>query len=112
MKMSSIEAIRHTLGSVDLSDIDDTPQTEAERKEYCGIISAAFPTLEKDIKSLLHAQLMYASNQANDWDQVLFARGTFNGISLLLERWKQAHAEHHARGRPEPEDPLNPLPEL
>lgn len=108
----SIEVIRHTLGSIGLSDVEEKDQTPEERKEYCGIISAAFPTIEKDIKALLHAQLMYASNQAEDWDRVIFARGTFNGISLLLEKWKQAHTEHHTRSRPEPHDPLNPLPEL
>lgn len=114
MEESSLRFIRHQLASIDLSDVEDTPesQTEAERKEYCGIISAAFPTLEKDIKALLHAQLMYASNQAEDWDRVVFARGTFNGISLLLEKWKQAHTEHHERGRTDKFSELNPLPEL
>lgn len=108
----SIEIIRHILGSIDLSDVEERDQTPEERKEYCGIISASFPTLEKDIKALLHAQLLYASNQAEDWDKVIFARGTFNGMSLLLEKWRQAHMEHHARGRPDSLDETNPLPEI
>lgn len=112
MEMSSIDVIRHSLGSIDLSDVEEKDLTAEERKEYCGTISAAFPTIEKDIKALLHAQLMYASNQAEDWDKVIFARGTFNGISLLLEKWKQAHTEHHQRSRPESFNQASPLPEL
>lgn len=83
------------LASIDLSDIPEPKdQTEAERKGYCAQIFAIFPVIEKDIKELLHAQLMFISNEAANLEQVSFGRGTFNGMDILLEKWKKAAAEH------------------
>jgi hypothetical protein len=94
-----LKLLRHLLGSIDLSDIDkeeyeEKQETEAERRNYCGAIYAVFPILEKDIKRMLYKQLLFANNNSENWDQVLFSRGTFNGMSLLLEQWKQASTEH------------------
>lgn len=89
---------RNLLASIDLSDIDpvdeETPLSEVEAKNYNAAIFAVFPRLEKDIKKLMHTQLLFASNQAENWEQVLVSRGTFNGLSLLLEKWKAANAAH------------------
>src|SRR3989304_1853024 len=89
----TLEVMRHILGSIDLKDVEEE-MTESDRKDYCAAISAVFPRLEKDIKRFLHAQLMYASNQAENWEQVIFGRGTFNGMALLLEYWKQINNKH------------------
>jgi len=66
----------------------------SEHKEYCSIIYSVFPRLEKDIKKFMREQLMYSSNQAENWEQVIFGRGTFNGMALLLEYWKQINNKH------------------
>lgn len=95
-----IVLMRHMLGSIDLSDVKEEEMTEGQRAEYCNTISAVYPVLEKDIKRLLYAQLMFASNQAETWDGVIFGRGTFNGMDILLEHWKKAYDEHIAKTRP------------
>lgn len=102
------------LGSIDLSDLEeDEDMGENERKEYCAAISAVFPRIEKDIKRFLHEQLMFVCNQAETWERVIFGRGTFNGMDLLLEHWKKAHMEHTAKTIPEePGDKTNPIGEI
>lgn len=96
-KDNSIILLRHELGSIDLHDIEAETMSEGERKEYCAAIFAVFPRLEKDIKKFLYAQLMFASNEADTWERVIFARGTFNGMDILLEHWKRAAMEHEGK---------------
>ena len=111
-KELSLEAMRHLLASIDLSDVEED-MNENERKEYIAAISAVFPRLEKDIKRFLHLQLMFVSNNAQDMNQISFGRGTFNGMDLLLNHWKKAHFEHTAKGAPEEEgDKYSPIVEL
>ena len=101
---------RHLLGSIDLIDVAKEAvvgkykeESEAERKEYCAAISGAWPKIEKDLKELMVAQLMYSSNEAEDFEKVVFGRGTFNGLSLIYEKLKQANAEHMERSKPKEE---------
>lgn len=110
----SLQLMRHFLSSIDLSDLEEDKDLSTEdRKGYCAAISAVWPRLEKDMKRFLHLQLMFGNNNAETWEQVLFSRGTFNGIDLLLEHWKKAHEEHIAKGRPEEKfDEHNPMGEL
>lgn len=112
--IDSLLLLHHALGSVDLSDVEEEKeQTEAERAEYIAAISAVYPRLEKDIKRFLYAQLMFVSNNAETWEQVLFGRGTFNGMDVLLNYWKQAHIENAQKSRPEvTESPNSPIGEL
>lgn len=88
--------LRHQLGSIDLSDIENKEMTEAERKEYCAAISGIFPRLEKDIKKVMYEQVLKTAD-APDWEKVNYGRGTMNGISLLYELWKEAYMEHLGR---------------
>ena len=95
MLESTLALQRHLLGSIDFSDIEENEQmSETERKAYCAAIFAVFPRLEKDLKKALYDQLMFVSNEAQTWEQVLFGRGTFNGISLMLEKWRKAASEY------------------
>jgi len=112
MDQESIKLIRHSLASIDLSDVEHKEESETERKEYCAAISAIFPRLEKTLKRFLYAQLMYASNEAETWERVIFARGTFNGLDIILEHLKQAHNEHMERGVQNNFDKNSPLSEL
>ena len=90
---SDVALMRHLLGSIDLSDIKDE-MSESERREYCASIFAIYPRLEKDIKKFLFMQLEESLAKAENWEQVIFGKGTFNGMAFLLERWKQVQAEH------------------
>ena len=93
----SLTLIRHQLGSIDLKDIGEKEMSESETKDYNASISAVFPRLEKDIKKFLHEQLIFMANKSENWSQVVFGRGTYNGIDLLLNHWRQAHTAHTAR---------------
>jgi hypothetical protein len=114
----SLKAIRHMLCSIDLSDIDQDKKelSEADRMAYCSAIFAVFPRIEKDIKELLYEQLMFVNNNAQDWNQVVFGRGTFNGMDLLLEKWRKASIEHEANSKDKKEekkfDKSNPISEI
>lgn len=112
-KKSSIELIRHGLGIIDLSDVEAAKDmSEGERKDYCAVISAVFPRLEKDIKKFLYDQLIKTSMQAETWDQVLVGRGVFAGMEILLEHWKTANDEHFAKVKESNEpkfDKFNPI---
>jgi hypothetical protein len=114
----SVKVIRHLLASIDLSDIkEDEEMSESDRKAYCSAIFAVYPRIEKDIKKLLYEQLMFSSNNAETWEQVIFGRGTFNGMDLLLEKWKKVAVEHEANvkeGLKEGKniDKSNPMPEI
>ena len=112
----SLKAIRHLLGSIDLSDVESEKEmSETERIAYCAAIFAVFPRLEKDIKRMLYEQLMFICNKANDMEQVAFGRGTFNGMDLLLEEWRKASAEYVSKNKEKDEnkvDDSNPFPEL
>ena len=113
-KEKSLELLRLELGSIDLSSTqEDKEMSESERKDYCAAISSVFPRLEKDIKKFLYEQLMFTSNRAEDWDRVIFGRGTFNGMDILLNHWRIASLEHTAKTVPEEEvDKSNPIAEL
>lgn len=108
----SLELQRHILGSVDLVDLVDTLESEQERKDYCAAIFAVYPRIEKDLKRFMHTQLLFSSMQAETWEQTLFGRGTFNGLSLVLEHWRKAQAEHIESVTPEPFDKTMPLSEV
>jgi len=99
----SIKLLRHQLGSIDLSDVDleEKEMSKEERKQYCAAIFAVFPRLEKDIKKFLYTQLMFGNNNAETWEQVIFGRGTFNGIDLLYKYWKDAATEFEATPKEE-----------
>lgn len=96
IKRDTTALLRKLLGSIDLSDIEDKEMSESERRDYCAAIFAVFPRLEKDIKKFLYKQLMFSSNQAATWDEVLVGRGVFAGAELLLEFWQNAKNEHIA----------------
>ena len=100
----SLKLLRHQLASIDLGDIEKEEMSEAETKEYNASISAVFPRLEKDIKKFLYEQILFAVNQSNSWEQVIFARGTYNGMNLLLHHWRNAFNQHNERIKNEGED--------
>lgn len=113
-KDSTIKLQRNLLGSIDLTNItSEKEETEQEKKDYCAAVFAIFPRLQKKIKQMMHAQLMFSSFEADTWERVIFGRGTFNGLSLMLEELQQAHDQHISNTKPKEEfDKANPLGEL
>ncbi len=108
-----VKLIRHKMGSIDLSDMrEDQTMTESERQSYCASISAVFPRLERDIKRFMYKQLEWNVTQAENWQQTVFGRGTFNGLDLLLEQWRQAHNEHQELLKPKSFDQYKPTADL
>lgn len=97
---------------IEIKIVEEKPQTEQERKDYCGTIHAVFPRLEKDIKEALHARLVYTAMETKDWEALMLSRGIMEGMSILLEQWRSAHSEHIANSQPETNfDKHNPLAE-
>jgi hypothetical protein len=112
-KEPSLKLLRYQLGSIDLSDTKlKKEMSESERISYCAQIFAVFPVIEKDIEKMIYEQLMFASNNTEDWGQVLFSRGTTNGMMLLLDLWKKASSEYEAKGKDKDFDKNNPINEI
>ena len=106
-----IPLIRHSAGSVDISDLKEKEMTESERKKYAGEIYVVFPILEEDIKRLMKEQILLIAESEN-WEKVNYGRGTCNGISLLYDLWKKVVAEHQAKPSEPPSDPHSPIGEI
>ena len=112
--MSHQDLVREQLGTIQVQEalklLEDVRE-ETEHSNYIAAISAIFPELERDIKVLTVKQAQ-KTTEAENWEQVIYSRGTINGFSTLLEIWRQADAEHKGK-IPKPKfDEHNPLPEL
>ena len=86
---------RHQLGSIDLSDIKEE-LTENEQKERNANIANSYKYIEPTIKKLLIAQQEFMAKQCENENQLLFGRGSINGIAVVLEElrsYKLAHEE-------------------
>src|SRR3990167_10007070 len=111
-KEPSIALMRNLLGSVSLEDVEQEEMTESERKDYCAAISAVFPRLEKDIKKFLHEQLLFIATNGVDMEQIQFARGTFNGLDMLLDHWRIVHLEYISKIPKEEFDKTSPINQI
>ena len=111
-KEPSIALMRNLLGSVSLEDVEQEEMTESERKDYCAAISAVFPRLEKDIKKFLHEQLLFMATNGVDMEQIQFARGTFNGLDMLLDHWRIVHLEYISKIPKEEFDKTSPINQI
>lgn len=110
-----LKLLRHQLGVIDFADIEtenEKVETEAERRAYCGAIHAVWPRLEKDIRKLMYAQLLFGAKQAETWEQVVYSRGALAGMESLFELWASAHHEFQEKATPEEFDKYNIVPEL
>lgn len=98
----SVQLIRQQLSSIDLSGVRDLrPLTEEDRKVYNGRVAAFYPDIERDLKKFLIAQEEYIARVADNEKQLMFARGTINGIMLILEHYQQVFEEYKAQVKPE-----------
>ncbi len=87
--------MRHCLGSIDLSDIKENDFEDGnDRKEYLSkIASVVLPIVENRAKILINRQKDFISTEANGTDQMWFARGSINGLILILESFEKDRDE-------------------
>jgi len=109
----AVALIRHLLGSVDLDDIELNDMAPDERKEYVGKATAAYQgTIKQEGKRLLKAQEEFVARQAEPFN-LLFARGTVNGITLFMEIYEDMQIEHRENNKqPEKFNARAMFPEL
>lgn len=103
----SAELMRALLGSVSFDDIKNRPpMTAEERRIYEQTVAAFYPhVIEPAINRLIGAQEQLMGRGSAEQreigivdpkDQVLFCRGTMNGIELVKEEFKEAFEAHIA----------------
>ena len=103
----SAELMRRMLGSITLDRPEPLPAGEEAqaREQHNQTVAAFFPTiLEPTIKRLIVAQeeLMARGSAemrqvvGQEKEQILFCRGSVNGLMLILEEFQTAANEHTA----------------
>jgi len=89
-KDNSIKLLRELMGSVDLSDIDKIEKELLTEEEYRNRAtqSEAFyrQHLEKALKLFIQEQLEWIGTKTQGVDQLMFGRGTINGL-MLVKGW-------------------------
>lgn len=106
-----LELNRHQIGSINLSDVV-TPETllPEQRTQYLREAESLWKNIvfQNELKLIMRRQLEFVGMQAADFDQVMVARGTINGSSLLLEKIEQLHIQFMEKTkRPELVDERN-----
>jgi hypothetical protein len=93
----SLILIRHQLGSIDLSDIDELKNelmSDTESSARAGDAELFYTRyFEKVLKLLTQYQLEFIGTQAKNIEELGFGRGTINGL-ILIKEWfdKQVNA--------------------
>lgn len=119
----SAELIRHLLGSIDLADIEKLQETKlkpADAMARAGDVELFYKThFEKVLKLFIQEQLEFIGIGKRDeignkigietLEQLMFARGTINGL-LLIKQWcEQQRSLSLSRFKGKEEEPLEEL---
>lgn len=107
------ELLQIELGSITIGDIDFfTKLDDTARREYVQAISAIWiDRLKPTFESFIEKQKDFIVKQALD-NQIVFSKGSINGIFLLYNFFEQCHNEHKSNITPKEKfDKFNPLPE-
>jgi hypothetical protein len=106
-EITSVSLMRRILGSIDLSE-------EPNEEVFNNRAGAIFKdVIEPKLKKMAREQERFTTAESADWSQVMFGRGTLNGIELAREEFEKAYAVYQqANQPPEPFDERNPLPEI
>lgn len=107
----SLDLIRRTCGSISVRDLlADITELEHLRSEASTIASK--PLFKEELERMIAKQLEWMNMETANWEQVIFGRGTVNGIRLILEHFETLHNDHVAATKPpETFDRFNPMPE-
>lgn len=98
---------RHSLGSIDISDItnpDNKPQKDYA--EYTAQAAQFYNFFKQEAEWMMKLQHDYWFTQADGENQMYFGRGTMNGIQLLLQRFEKLKDTHLENIKPKEEPPL------
>ncbi len=96
-----IEALRHQLSSIDLIDVKTREMTPTQRRSYLQKIATFYPKgIEQDIKELIAEQLIFMGQHSQNIEQFWFARGTINGLFLLMEKYERLFLEYQELVKP------------
>jgi len=104
---NSAKLLRHLLKSIDLSDIDELERQELSDEAFynrAADIEMFYKNhLEKVLKLLIQKQLEWIGTQIQNNDQLMFARGTINGL-FLIQNWceEQSNALRQKREEEKP----------
>ncbi len=103
VKQIPYDVTRHQLGSINLKDLKDAREwTEAEKKQHnadLGVVVSK-KAFKIEVDNLREAQAYFCAEQAQDNRQLDFARGTINGITLVMERLEQLAGKHYQDTKP------------
>jgi hypothetical protein len=111
---SSVLLLRKQLGSVDFQEIERLKQTELTDEEFQARASAAEAFykhyFEKVLKLKIQEQLEKIGFEATNNDQVVFGRGSLNGL-ILVKGWFEdqmgiSKGERQGEEKPEPGETL------
>lgn len=104
---------KHQLGSIDLSDIEEaenTLLTDVEMMELASQAETFYKQhFKKVLKLLTQKQLQFIGEQAQGDAQLMFGRGTINGIYLIDEWFNQKISESMSRFQKEEKPELGEL---
>ena len=107
-KTSSLLIVaRHTLGSIDVSDVEDPDkQGDDDYLAYCARAAQFYDLLEKEAEHLIKLQHDYWFRQADGESQMYFGRGTSNGIQLTLDRFAKLKDTYLEKTKKEEKAPI------
>jgi len=89
------------LGLISVKDLDELESMAPDkRKAYVGRIAAVWDLIEKELENAIRLQVDYAIRQAKSWEDVLVARGSINGLAVILERFSKLNQEHFENTKP------------
>ena len=112
--------IRHLLASIDLTDIvaiqleEDSIDEKSEMGRATDTEIFYKNIFSKIIKTMYQAQLEFMGKEAETTDQVIFSKGTINGLSLVKEWFEDQDAlakSRHNQPKEEEEPSPDPFPE-
>src|SRR3990167_2828439 len=105
VKLTDNEAVvalmRHQLGSIDLNDVVEDKMTPEERLEYLGkVASIIYPNIKNKAEKFIRHQERFMAVYADINDQMWFAKGSINGLKLLMEDYEKENQEFVELSKP------------
>lgn len=89
---NSAKLLKHQLGSIDLSDIEELKEIKLKDNEAAaraGDVETFYKAhFEKVLKLFIQKQLEFIGTEAIDMDKLTFGRGTINGF-MLIKEWME-----------------------
>ena len=96
------ELIRDILGSWKLSDLKNKELPQEEMKVRDATLAGIYKEyLESELNNLMKQQIEFSVMNSENWNQVLFNRGTINGFDLLKSKLEEAYNRHLENVKPE-----------